>query len=419
MDILTFLGAVPKIALFFLLIVGGAIVAEIAYFTKKKWPGNGPNLLSQEPVTQKLPETSVTMPPPPKLTTEEVLPSKKPRLNKKIVTTALIFLTLAVSIPATVLLVKQRQEIRKGAQCAPDCSGVANICAGVTYPDGCGGNCTGTKYGDGCPPAPCVPDCSGVGNICAGVTYPDGCGGNCTGTKEGGGCPTSPPISTPTPVPTPTPSACTPTVNFTGDAACVSGADSLSVTIEACLPAGCPQTTINYSGGSATCPGSSKASCSGPCPVNTTSRQLTIQGGSCATATVTCTTPACGSCQVDLAYGGQTHGAIAWKDSCTSASPTPTPTSAMSCTLIKAYDLTWNQITNLTTLTSGRTIYLANTGTTTDTAGLTKSRFRINSGAWQETTTKHGNEFYIQYTIPAAGTFQVESMVYNPTLGWY
>ncbi|MCL4382233.1 hypothetical protein M1545_00355, partial [Patescibacteria group bacterium] len=135
--------------------------------------------------------------------------------------------------------------------------------------------------------------------------------------------------------------------------------------------------------------------------------------------TVTCTTPACGSCQVDLAYGGQTHGAIAWKDSCTSASPTPTPTSAMSCTLIKAYDLTWNQITNLTTLTSGRTIYLANTGTTTDTAGLTKSRFRINGGTWQETTVKHGNEFYIQYTIPAAGTFQVESMVYNPTLGWY
>lgn len=91
----------------------------------------------------------------------------------------------------------------------------------------------------------------------------------------------------------------------------------------------------------------------------------------------------------------------------------------MSCTLIKAYDLTWNQITNLTTLTSGRTIYLANTGTTTDTAGLTKSRFRINGGTWQETTVKHGNEFYIQYTIPAAGTFQVESMVYNPTLGWY
>jgi hypothetical protein len=66
----------------------------------------------------------------------------------------------------------------------------------------------------------------------------------------------------------------------------------------------------------------------------------------------------------------------------------------------------------------GQTVYFASGWTTNDPAGITKARFRIKSGAWQETTTKHNELFYIQYTIPQAGAYKVEAMVYNPTLGW-
>ncbi len=467
MDILAFLGAVPKIALFFLLIVGGAIVAEIAYFTKKKWPGtdSGPDLLSQEPVTQKLPENSTTIPPLPKLTTEEVVPPKTPRLNKKIITTALIFLTLAVSIPATVLLVKQRQEIRKGAQ---SCSDSGGACGNVGDLPCCGslvcsyntckscesigvGEC-GTHvgcyvYDGGChtnppPGTPAPTPASG----CGGLGQPAGCScqtdsqcasgvcsfASCRGNDPTGGCAGFGASECATHVNcnwinnacvpligTPPPGSCSGIQKeYKGGAGCINETTA-TVQVRACIPSAVTEScSTSYSSASAFCPGADKAGCSGVCGVTPTTGTLTIPAGSLCSGweSTSCNSPTCGACQVDI----DGHGERAWNDStCASASPTPTPSSAMSCTLIKAYDLTWKQITNLTTLTSGQTIYLANTGTTTDTAGLTKSRFRINSGTWQETTIKHGNEFYIQYTIPAAGTFQVESMVYNPTLGWY
>jgi hypothetical protein len=74
-------------------------------------------------------------------------------------------------------------------------------------------------------------------------------------------------------------------------------------------------------------------------------------------------------------------------------------------------------------MTVGQTVYFATRGSTTHPEGITKARFRftVNGvvGSWQETTNKRGNEFYIQYTIPSAGSFKVESMVFNPSLGWY
>ena len=89
------------------------------------------------------------------------------------------------------------------------------------------------------------------------------------------------------------------------------------------------------------------------------------------------------------------------------------------CEFCKVYDEDWEEITDLSTIAIGQTVYFATRGSTTDPKGITKARFRINGGDWQETTTRHGNEFYISYTIPSAGSYTVESMVYNPSLGWY
>lgn len=107
------------------------------------------------------------------------------------------------------------------------------------------------------------------------------------------------------------------------------------------------------------------------------------------------------------------------------APPTPTPTPSptppsyiLTCNFTRAYDLDWNQITNLNSLTIGQTVYFATGGTTTHPQGITKARFRINNGAWQETTLKHDSDYYIQFTVPSAGDYTVESMVYNPVLGW-
>jgi len=109
--------------------------------------------------------------------------------------------------------------------------------------------------------------------------------------------------------------------------------------------------------------------------------------------------------------------------------PTPTPTLPLppiytaQCESCQGYDNNWNLITNLSTLTVGQTVYFATQGSTTHPQSITKARFRITvngvANPWQETTNKRDNEFYIQHTIPSSGSFKIESMVFNPDLGWY
>ncbi len=103
--------------------------------------------------------------------------------------------------------------------------------------------------------------------------------------------------------------------------------------------------------------------------------------------------------------------------------PTPPPPDTARCDFCKVYDTDWNEIPDLSTLTVGQTVYFATRGATTHAQGITKARFRITIdgvvGSWQQTTEKHDNKFYIEYTIPSAGSYAVESMVYNPVLGWW
>lgn len=117
------------------------------------------------------------------------------------------------------------------------------------------------------------------------------------------------------------------------------------------------------------------------------------------------------------------------------AKPTPAPEST-NCEKCRVYDKNWNLITDFSKIVVGQKIYLTTYGLTTYPAGetplpgrITKARFRINQGIWQETEEIKGTwkcvgqtctspEFYITYTIPSAGSYKIESMVYNQTFGW-
>lgn len=137
-------------------------------------------------------------------------------------------------------------------------------------------------------------------------------------------------------------------------------------------------------------------------------------------------------CVVQLDIRANQSGApagnlIAFKPNCGSRptntptptnSPTPTPVYSCECTTVKMYDQNWNQITDFSSLSPGDQVYLTVSGTTDHPQGLTRGRIRVNGGAWQETTEKHNGEFYISFTIPDYGDYEIEGQVYNPALGW-
>jgi len=91
---------------------------------------------------------------------------------------------------------------------------------------------------------------------------------------------------------------------------------------------------------------------------------------------------------------------------------TPTPTTGVTpvCQNIKLYknDV---QVTDLTTLNTGDDVVLAVKGSLSPT----KAHFRINGGAWTETTAANNNsEFTLSYTIPSGITdFVIEGEVYT------
>ncbi len=91
--------------------------------------------------------------------------------------------------------------------------------------------------------------------------------------------------------------------------------------------------------------------------------------------------------------------------------PTPTtPPTIPVCQNIKVYK-DGAQVTDLTTLRAGNDVILAVKGN----LGPTKAHFRVNGGAWTETTTKNRNdEFTWEYTIPEGVTqFQIEGEVFT------
>ncbi|MBU3957359.1 hypothetical protein KKI19_03765, partial [Patescibacteria group bacterium] len=102
--------------------------------------------------------------------------------------------------------------------------------------------------------------------------------------------------------------------------------------------------------------------------------------------------------------------------------PTPTPTPVLECKNLKAYDEDWQEITDLSTITVGDTVYFVVEGLCGESLGITKAKFRItindNQGNWQEITTQKDENFYLEYEITTGGSYKVEAMVHNPALGW-
>jgi len=377
-------------------------------------PGQEDRVKLEEQTSVSPPTTSQDeepkMPPPPSPPPMAV--SQPPSSRKKIILASIVLFSLLVLLPITVFLVKQRQETRKrAAGCPPEtCSGNTYLCAGE-----CDCNWElnqGVRWHYNCVNGK-VESYNELDSSCNYVCAQTG-GGDCQPTKEYLGA-TKPGYD------------------------CSRG-ENASVSLKICLPEGCPETDVSYNKVIAFCSGEEWANCESACGGGGATESVHLSGGECKTVTASCGPPEnCGSCQVDI----DGYGVRKWENSgCGSPtgtptpsptitpSPTPKPTStptptpppseySTSCQTCKAYNEDWNEIKDLSSINVGQTIYLATKGSTTHPEGLTKAKFRVNAGAWQETTAKHEDMFYISYQIDSAGTYKVEAMVYNPTLGWF
>lgn len=115
--------------------------------------------------------------------------------------------------------------------------------------------------------------------------------------------------------------------------------------------------------------------------------------------------------------------------------PSPSPAA---CTAVRIYRVTgsitdpssWQLLTanDLPFLTPGETIYVTTLGTISGGGNVDKARIRVNSGVWtpgnETTSVKPGSvyEYYVAYTIPGDGTsvFTFESEVHETqTNKWY
>jgi len=104
--------------------------------------------------------------------------------------------------------------------------------------------------------------------------------------------------------------------------------------------------------------------------------------------------------------------------------PTPTPTpGAPSCIQVKAYDATWNVLTEdaqLSALTTGEVVKFCVDGMT-NTGTFDKAQFMINTVLEAETTTVRpdSTDFCQSYTILSTDTtVSVKAKIHHATLGW-
>lgn len=358
MDLVLF-SAIPRAALFFLLLVAAAISAEVIYLVKRK-------LNSSEVTLPKSLQTPSSLPPQPAMmavTTEIVSETpKKGRLTRKTTMIILSTLLIALTIPIGLALVKQRQGVEKqaagctqkwpadpGTDCGRSTQSPAQGATGVSltpnfhwdyggYPSG---SCGGT---------------SGCSTYYANVYL---WRGNCSSGTEGCG--------------------------------------------DGNLVASCNLGTrsgASYQDAPFSC---FKQWRDGPFLQNLEPN------------TIYTWRPASGA-------DGIVHAEQSWNYTFTTgaaATPTPTPPAfTIQCQGAAAFDSNWAPIANLNTIAVGQIVYFTVNGQTNEPGGLTKARFTINGGTPVETTTKHGTDFYIQYTVATAGPYTVQGEVFNPALGW-
>lgn len=140
-----------------------------------------------------------------------------------------------------------------------------------------------------------------------------------------------PPTITPTITITPIPTLplCSVQKTYSGADVCSQGGTA-SISMVACVPVGCPSTTVSYHEVKKTCTGDQWAGCGGACGDSGSNKTATVPAGGCVTVSLSCSSPKCGSCQVDI----DDYGERKWQHSgcggTPSASATPTPTPAVS-----------------------------------------------------------------------------------------
>lgn len=361
MDPVFFFATIPKIALIVLLIVGVAIISEIIYFRKRK-ESKTPNAPPSPSPSVNQAQTGVPTPTAPKLTTEVIPPINKRRLPpKEILIAVFVIFFLITSIPATIILVKQRQETREqAAGCDMRWPADPNTTCGKSTQS----------------PA------QGATNVSLTPNFHWDYGGY-----------------------------------RTGETGCVqpSGCDNYGAIVY--LAKG------NYS----------DSSIIASCGLLTGTSPIKDAPFSC--FRVWRDGPLLSPLEPNTLYSwvvtpfgnGIVHAEQSWNYTFTTGAG-----ATLACQALKTFDSSWNEISDLTKLVSGQSVYFAVNGMTAEPQGVTKARFKINgsataswctgtgyslTGGWCETTNKHNNDFYIQYTV-SSGATKVESMVFNPVLGW-
>jgi hypothetical protein len=134
----------------------------------------------------------------------------------------------------------------------------------------------------------------------------------------------------------------------------------------------------------------------------------------------------CGTIQID---GGPNDGTYTMQCGCggdgtpsATTPPTTPPAIDASCQNIKAYNMSWEELSSqrLATLKPGNRINFCVAGVASS-GSFTKAKIKINGVALPETTTKrpNSNDFCSNYTITSAiTTYRVTANIFHETLGW-
>jgi len=343
----------------------------------------------------------------PPMIAEPKIPKKK---SGRIIATILGILLLVGAVGAGVVLVGQKQLFQQKAREAEPCK----VCEGkkcVTIASGvsCTPSLNECSTNSDCqPPSSCTPSCEG--NIP--YTCKNGKllrGAVCTNKQvcNNGVC-----VTPPT------------TCSLTGDRICVGNVET-----GPCYQGGqggeyaCHKLAGDYGRVISDCAnGDSTCSCSCPSTMYTWKAHENGHWW--------CFDTAAGTCDGQYPYAERCS---LQKQQCTGGTPTPTPPPgatptptptppAAACTVVKAYDTNWNQLTaaQLSALTAGSVVRFTISGT--PAGQIDKARFTINGVLGSEVTTKKPgtDEYYTEYTIPAGiYSFTVTAQIHHLTLGWF
>lgn len=99
------------------------------------------------------------------------------------------------------------------------------------------------------------------------------------------------------------------------------------------------------------------------------------------------------------------------------------PSYELSCNNVIPYTSDWKKIgdEDWEGFTLPVTVNFVVEGSCDEPQGITKARFRIDGGSWQEVddpAQKHQGKFYWPHELTEPGDYQVEAEVYNPKFGW-